>query len=262
MTGALVKLEMKGSIAVLRLNAPDRLNALSLDLLTELRSVLRATAEDADVRCLVVTGEGRGFCAGADLNEAGSDPDQSVLETVYHPILRRLRDFPVPIVAAVNGPAVGAGMSLALMADILIASENAYFQQAFRNIGLVPDCGATWLLPRAIGRPRANLMSLTGERVTATTALDWGMAAEVVAHDNLLPRAIEIANMIASGPSNALRRTRELYWRTYDTCFEEQIALEDLMQREAVASGDFREGVEAFINKRPPSFLPRSGTMR
>jgi 2-(1,2-epoxy-1,2-dihydrophenyl)acetyl-CoA isomerase len=176
------------------------------------------------------------------------------LETIFHPFIRRLRDLPYPIVTAVNGAAAGAGMSVALMGDLVLCARSAYFLQAFRRIGLVPDCGSTWLLPRLIGRARAIELSLLGERLPAETALAWGLVNRVFDDEALMPETRRLAHDLANGPTVALGLIRRLYWESPENSYEQQLDLECRMQRTAGASEDFREGVTAFLEKRPAKF--------
>ena len=170
------------------------------------------------------------------------------------PFIRRLRDLPYPIVTAVNGPAAGAGMSLALLGDLILCARSAYFLQAFRRIGLVPDCGSTWLLPRLVGRARAIELSLLGERLPAETALAWGLVNRVFDDEALMGEAMRLARELAAGPTVALGMIRRLYWESQQNSFEQQLDLECRSQRLAGASDDFREGVKAFLEKRPANF--------
>jgi 2-(1,2-epoxy-1,2-dihydrophenyl)acetyl-CoA isomerase len=257
-----VSLDISGNVATIRLDHPEVLNALSIEMIGGLDEALDAVeAANPAVRCLVVTGAGRSFCSGANLRgigsgerTAGSRPDAGkILEAAYHPLLRRFRDLSVPIVTAVNGPAAGAGMSLALLGDLVLCARSAYFLQAFRRIGLVPDCGSTWLLPRLIGRARALELSLLGEKLQAETALAWGLVTRVYDDEALLPEALRLAQDLAAGPV-ALGLIRRLYWESTENSFEEQIDLECRMQRIAGASSDFKEGVTAFLEKRPAKF--------
>jgi 2-(1,2-epoxy-1,2-dihydrophenyl)acetyl-CoA isomerase len=208
------------------------------------------------VRCVIITGAGRGFCAGANLQPAAGERADAgmLLETVFHPFLRRLRELAVPLVTAVNGAAAGVGMSFALMGDLVLCGRSAYFLQAFRRIGLVPDGGSTWLLPRLIGKARATELSLLGERLPADKALEWGLVNRVFADDELMEKAREMGRELASGPTVALGLIRQLYWESPDNTYEQQLNLERQMQRKAGASADFKEGVQAFRQKRPAKF--------
>ena len=254
-----VNLDIAGNVATVRLNHPEVLNALSLDMIDGINQALDAVlAATLAVRCLVVTGAGRSFSSGANLqgrNDPGKRLDAGkTLETAFHPMLRRFRDLPFPLVTAVNGAAAGAGMSLALTGDIILCARSAYFLQAFRRIGLVPDCGSTWLLPRLVGRARALELSLLGEKLPAETALAWGLVTRVHDDEALLPEAQKLAGDLANGPTVALSMIRRLYWASEENSFEQQIDLECQMQRKAGDTSDFKEGVSAFLEKRPAQF--------
>jgi len=252
------RVEVDGTIAVLSLNHPEVLNALSPELLAGVSDALDWIAKpERSIRCLVLTGSGRAFSAGANLQGRDGPLPRGAghaLETQHHPVLRRLRDVPFPFITAVNGPAAGAGMSIALMGDLILCARSAYFLQAFRRIGLVPDCGATWLLPRLIGRARAMELSLLGERLPAETALTWGLVNRVYDDEALMPEARRLAHELAAGPTIALGLIRRLYWESPDNTYEQQLDLECRMQRVAGASADFKEGVKAFLEKRPAKF--------
>jgi 2-(1,2-epoxy-1,2-dihydrophenyl)acetyl-CoA isomerase len=257
-----IKIEFKNNIALLTLNHPEALNAVSLQMIRELNRVLDEIEDPANgARCLLITGEGRGFCAGANLSDPekrmGSAQDLDLgdgLEKWYNPFLIRLRDLPMPIVTAVNGPAAGVGMSFALMGDIVLAARSAFFLQAFRRIGLIPDGGATFILPRKIGFSRAMELSLLGERLPAEKALEWGMINRVYEDDQLMLAADKLAAELAEGPTEALRLIRQAYWKSIDNTYEEQLRLERTLQRQAGQTNDFREGVSAFLEKRPAKF--------
>lgn len=254
-------LEIDGTVAILAMNHPQVLNALSVEMLKGMGDALDALGRSSpSPRCLVITGSGRAFSSGANLQGRGNDGPEMpggaghLLETQYHPFLRRLRELPYPIVTAVNGPAAGAGMSIALMGDLVLCARSAYFLQAFRRIGLVPDCGATWLLPRLIGRARAVELSLLGERLPAETALAWGLVNRVFDDAALMSEARRLAHELAAGPTIALGLIRRLYWESEENSYEQQLDLECRMQRRAGNSADFREGVRAFLEKRPAKF--------
>ena len=263
-----IRLDIEASVATIRFNHEEVLNALSVEMLGGLGEALDVVeAADSGVRCLILTGVGRAFCAGANLqtrregaaDAAGAPAPKAAaagatLETVYHPVLRRLRALHCPIVTAVNGLAAGAGMSFALMGDMILAARSAYFLQAFRRIGLVPDCGSTWLLPRRIGTARALELSLLGEKLPAETALAWGLVNRVFDDATLGDEALAIARNLASGPTVALGLIRDLYWRSTENSFEDQLNLECSSQRIAGRTADFKEGVKAFLEKRPAQF--------
>jgi 2-(1,2-epoxy-1,2-dihydrophenyl)acetyl-CoA isomerase len=253
------RLQVDGAVAILTLNHPEVLNAVSPEMLKGMNDALDTLAGTTPrIRCLVITGSGRAFSTGANLQGRGNAPRKSgagrTLETLWHPLLQRLRDLPCPLVTAVNGPAAGAGMSLALMGDLILCARSAYFLQAFRRIGLVPDCGSTWLLPRLIGRARAMELSLLGERLPAETALAWGLVNRVFADDALMGEARCLAQELAAGPTVALGLMRRLYWQSAENSFEQQLDLECRSQQSAGATEDFREGVQAFLEKRPAKF--------
>jgi 2-(1,2-epoxy-1,2-dihydrophenyl)acetyl-CoA isomerase len=256
-----VTVEIDGNVAVMRMNDPDVLNALSVEMVKGMMDAFDALAAgDAQIRCLVLTGTGRAFTTGANLQGRGDNKALMrgaghTLETIYHPFIRRLRDLPYPIVTAVNGPAAGAGMSVALMGDLVLCARSAYFLQAFRRIGLVPDCGSTWLLPRLVGRARAVELSLLGERLPAETALAWGLVNRVYDDGDLMNEALKFARELASGPTVALGMIRRLYWESPENSYEQQLDLECRMQRGAGTTSDFREGVAAFLEKRPAKFV-------
>ena len=256
-----VTLDFDGPVAILKLDHPEVMNAVSMDMLGGLGEALDAVDDRRnEVRCLVLTGAGRAFCAGANLQgrdnqKPGSRSNAGVtLETGYHPFLRRLRNLHCPIVTSVNGAAAGAGMSFALMGDMILCARSAYFLQAFRRIGLVPDCGSTWLLPRLVGRARSVELSLMGERLPAEKALEWGLVNRVYEDAALMDETMKVAHELADGPTIALSLIRRLYWESSDNSFEDQLDLEQQMQRRAGAAEDFKEGVTAFLEKRPAKF--------
>jgi 2-(1,2-epoxy-1,2-dihydrophenyl)acetyl-CoA isomerase len=253
------KLEIDGQVGILKLNQPEVMNAVSPEMVGGLMKALdEVDRRHGEVRCLILTGEGRGFCAGANLQPAAGAGDRvdagTLLETVFHPFLRRLRELPIPLITAVNGAAAGVGMSFALMGDLVLCARSAYFLQAFRRIGLVPDGGSTWLLPRLIGKARASELSLLGEKLPADKALEWGLVNRVFADDELLGKALEMGRELAAGPTIALGLIRRLYWESPDNTYEEQLNLERQMQRKAGSTADFKEGVRAFLQKRSANF--------
>lgn len=256
-----VTLDFEGPVAILKLDHQEVMNAVSVDMLGGLAEALDEIADkQAEVRCVLLTGAGRAFCTGANLQGRNSEakPGRSnagaVLETGFHPFLRRLRNLHCPIVTAVNGPAAGAGMSFALMGDMILCAKSSYFLQAFRRIGLVPDCGSTWLLPRIIGKARAVELSLMGDKLPAEKALEWGLINRVHEDAVLMEEAMKLAHDLANGPTVALALIRKLYWDSSENSFEEQLNLEFQSQRVAGATSDFKEGVSAFLEKRPAKF--------
>jgi 2-(1,2-epoxy-1,2-dihydrophenyl)acetyl-CoA isomerase len=257
-----IKIDFKNNVARLILNHPETLNAVSLQMIRELNQVLHDIEDSANgARCLLITGEGRGFCAGANLNDPekgiGREGDLDLgagLEKWYNPFFIRLRDLQMPVVTAVNGPAAGVGMSIALMGDLVLAAKSAFFLQAFRRIGLIPDGGATFILPRLIGFSRAMELSLLGERLPAEKALQWGLINRVYEDDELMPQALELAEALAGGPTRAMCLIRKAYWKSVDNTYVEQLNVERTLQRQAGQTDDHREGVTAFLEKRPAKF--------
>ena len=259
-------LDFNGSVAILKLDHQEVMNAVSMDMLGGLGEALDAIDDKRDdVRCLVITGAGRAFCTGANLqgrNKTETKPDAkparssagTSLETGFHPFLRRLRQMHCPIITSVNGPAAGAGMSFALMGDLILCAKSSYFLQAFRRIGLVPDCGSTWILPRLIGKARSVELSLLGEKLPAEKALEWGLINRVYDDAALWDETMKLAHDLANGPTIALSLIRKLYWDSSENSFEDQLDLEQRSQRVAGVAEDFKEGVTAFLEKRPAKF--------
>jgi 2-(1,2-epoxy-1,2-dihydrophenyl)acetyl-CoA isomerase len=246
------------AVATITIARPDRLNALSGRTVDELRAAVEE-AGSSGARCLLLTGEGRGFSSGADLASGGGLPEDAgaALEKHFNPLVEALFALPIPVVAAVNGPCAGAGCSLALAADIVVAARSAYFLQAFVNVGLIPDAGATWLLPRLAGRARAMEMMMLGERISAEKALDWGMVSRVVEDEELASEAAALATRLAQGPTLALGLIRKLAREGGQLPLSEALAAERAAQREAGQSEDFGRGVAAFVQKRKPQFEGR-----
>lgn len=262
-----IKVEVTDGVAVITLNDPGTMNAAGLNLAGELSHAFSNIAAGyVSARAIVLTGEGRGFCSGANLAGGGASareldvdgkPDAGrALETVYNPLVTQMRDCPLPVVTAVNGAAAGVGCSLALLGDLIVAGESAYFLQAFRRIGLVPDGGSTYLLPRAIGRARAMEMALLGEKIGAAKALEWGLVNRVVPDADLRATAIELAKELANGPAS-LGAIRKLIWESLDTDWTGQLQAERKAQKIAGKSEDFIEGVSAFLQKRVAAFKGR-----
>ncbi len=261
MTYQRISLDFDGKVAVLKFNHPEVLNAIGAQMLTELRDAVRSIADPAHgARCLLLTGQGRAFCSGANLADDANKPRQSSGDTLrggYHPMLMALRELDMPMVSAVNGAAAGVGMSLAIMADLVCASKNAYFLQAFARIGLIPDGGATFLLPRLIGWGRAMELSLLAEKLPAEKAHEWGLVNRLYDDQaQLMDGAMAIARQLADGPKS-LALIRRAYWESTRNSYEQQLDLEAQIQTQAGKTEDFREGVAAFIGKRPAQFKGR-----
>ena len=253
----------RGGELRITLDRPDSMNAWNTQFGDELKAVVEGAATDPEVRAVTITGAGRAFSSGADL-KAGFDPTPeghpdvlTPLTELYHPIIAGLRRMPKPVLAAVNGPAVGIGASLAFAADIAIARESAYFSLAFVNIGLVPDGGSSLFVPERAGFARATAMAMLGERVPAPQALEWGLITKVVADDDFEAAVDELAAKLASGPTRAYAGIKRQLNAWAFARMDEQLDLEASIQQESAASGDFVEGVQAFLEKRPAAFEGR-----
>jgi 2-(1,2-epoxy-1,2-dihydrophenyl)acetyl-CoA isomerase len=247
----------------IELNRPDRMNAWDRQLGVELLSAIEEATDDEGVRTVTITGTGRAFSAGADL-KAGFEPSpqghpdvESRLREIYHPIIAGIRRMPKPVLAAVNGPAAGIGCSLALACDLIVARESAYLMLAFVNIALVPDGGSSLLVPSRVGFARAAEMAMLGERVPARQALDWGLINRVVADDEFEAEVDALAERLATGPTTSYAGTKRQLNAWVYSRMDEQLALEASIQQEAAASGDFAEGVQAFLERRPARFSGR-----
>jgi len=238
------------------LNRPERLNALNVEMAAALDAVLDEAAADKTCRAILLTGAGRGFCAGQDLTEiVGASPaDLERLLEHYHPLILKIRALSIPVVCAVNGVAAGAGANLALACDIVLAARSATFVQAFTRIGLVPDCGGTWFLPRLVGTARARALAFLAEPLPAETAAEWGLVWRMTEDERLLPEAEALAARLASQASNALALTKRALDATGENTLAQQLDLEGELQRQAGAHPDHAEGVRAFLEKRPAAF--------
>jgi 2-(1,2-epoxy-1,2-dihydrophenyl)acetyl-CoA isomerase len=253
-----------GAVRLLTLNRPAALNSFTAELHAALLAGLDAAALDTSVRAVVVTGAGRGFCAGQDLNDPAmvAAPGEAidvgaVIERFYRPLALRLRSMPVPVVAAVNGVAAGAGANVAFCCDIVLAARSASFIQAFSKIGLVPDCGGTWLLPRLVGRARALGLALLGDKLPAEEAVRMGLIWQCVDDAVLMDSALALAQRLAALPSRALAETRRGLDAASTLDLGDALALEANLQHQLGHAHDFGEGVEAFRNKRAPHFTDR-----
>lgn len=251
-----IRLEQSpAAVATLTLNRPDSLNALNAAMVDELREAVESLP-GSGARCLLLTGEGRGFSSGADLASGGGLPSDAgmALEKHFNPLVEALFALPMPVVAAVNGPCAGAGCSLALAADIVIAGQSAYFLQAFVNIGLIPDAGATWLLPRLAGRARAMEMMMLGERIPAAQAAEWGLISRVVPDEDLAVEGAALAARLASGPTVAYGLIRRLAREGAHLPLGDALAAERIAQRDAGSTADFKGAVISFLQKQKPTF--------
>jgi 2-(1,2-epoxy-1,2-dihydrophenyl)acetyl-CoA isomerase len=247
-------------LLTITLNRPDRLNAFTTEMLEVFNQVLQNAADDDSVRAVLITGSGRGFCAGQDLNDravapGGAPPDLGEsLEERYNPAVRTMRTMPKPVVVAVNGVAAGAGANLALAGDLIYAARSARFIQSFAKIGLVPDSGGTYFLPRKIGTARALGLALLGDALTAEQAAAWGLIWDVVDDADLPATAADVASSLAAGPTAGFAKIKQAINSSLDNPLDAQLDLERDLQRAAGNSHDYAEGVAAFLAKRPPMF--------
>jgi 2-(1,2-epoxy-1,2-dihydrophenyl)acetyl-CoA isomerase len=255
-----VRWEQSGDVGRITLNRPDSLNAWTAQLGRDLKQAITVDAADRSVRAVLVTGAGRGFSSGADL-KAGFDaaddgfPDiRKELDELYHPIIAGVRRLEKPVVAAVNGPAVGIGASLAFACDLVLAAQSAFFGLAFVNIGLMPDGGSTLFVPAAVGKARAFQMALLGERVPADRALDWGLVNQVFPDDRLMDEADKLVERLAGGPTRSYASSKRALNRMLYPDLDGQLGLEAELQHALARTRDFQEGVTAFVEKRQPAF--------
>jgi len=259
-----VNVSVADGTARVELNRPEALNAWNAQFGEDLLAALRGVTEDEAVRAVVLTGAGRGFSSGADLKDISTDTTPegrpNVYKTLterYHPIMHAIREMPKPVIAAVNGPAVGIGCSLALCCDLIVAAESAYFLLAFVNIGLVPDGGSSLFLPTRIGMARASELSMLGERLPAAKALEWGLINRVVADEQLEQEVLALAARMAAGPTRSYAGSKRQLNNWLYARMEEQLELEATIQQEMAGSDDFVEGAMAFVQKRPARFTGR-----
>lgn len=249
---------VRSSVLHATLNRPDKLNAFNDEMHGALRAALERARDDSGIRAILITGAGRGFCAGQDLGDR--DPSKGradlghTIETFYNPLLRLMRSIEKPIICAVNGVAAGAGANIAFACDIVLAARSAKFVEAFAKIGLVPDSGGTWWLPRILGEPRAKALALTGEPVTAEQAATWGLIWRAVDDEALQEEARELAERLAAGPTLGLGLTKRLIQEAATADLDTQLDAERDAQRQAGFSDDYAEGVAAFLQKRTPAF--------
>jgi len=255
-----VRLGVADGVATLTLNRPDRLNSFTTAMHGEVRVALDEVVGNPAVRCLVLTGAGRGFCAGQDLSDRAVAPGEmpvdlgASIENYYKPLLMRLRGLDMPTICAVNGVAAGAGANIPFACDLVFAAKSASFIQSFSKIGLVPDCGGTWWLPRLIGPARAMGLALLGDKLTAAQAEEWGLIWRALDDDELMPTVIAVAKQLAAGPTRGYVRTRQAMEGALQLPLSAALDAERDYQRELGASADYREGVAAFLEKRAPRF--------
>lgn len=252
---ATIETSVSQNVGTITLNRPDRLNALTPDMAGEIVDALFAMP-GLGARAVILNGAGKGFCSGTDLQMEGGLPEDlgELLEDHYNPAMEKIMASPLPMVAAVHGACAGIGCSLALACDFVVAARSAYFLQAFINIGLVPDGGATWMLPRLVGRARAVEMMMLGDRISAEKAEDWGMIYRAVDNEALAAEALSLAQRLGNGPTVALGLLRTGMAAALESNFPQALTMERRHQRDAGRSADFAEGVQAFLAKRPAKF--------
>lgn len=256
----MIQTTLSNGIFTITLNRPDKLNSFIFEMANQLKEALHRAESDDEVRCVLLTGEGRAFCAGQDLAEAtevSNDPDRDLSEIVHHtyiPIIKGIRKLEKPVVCAVNGTAAGAGANIALACDIVIASEEASFIQSFSQIGLIPDSGGTYILPRLIGLARATALTFLGEKVSAKEAVEMGLIWKAYPADKYMDEAKAIASKLAKMPTKGFGLTKRGFNAGFSNSLEEQMKLEAKLQAEAGQTHDYNEGVKAFIEKRKPEF--------
>ncbi|MFC7049130.1 2-(1,2-epoxy-1,2-dihydrophenyl)acetyl-CoA isomerase PaaG [Emcibacter nanhaiensis] len=252
-----IEFEINDGLAVLTLNRPDSLNSFNKQMHEEMQQALDILTEAEGLRCVLLTGNGRGFCAGQDLSDAavlpGGDLGESI-ENYYNPMIRKISALPVPVICAVNGVAAGAGANIAFACDIVLAAKSAKFIQAFCKIGLVPDSGGTYMLPRLVGHARAMGLALLGDAVGAEQAENWGMIWKAVDDEALREEALKLAQNLATQPTKGLGLIKKALQASLGNDLDSQLEMEKAFQREAGYSDDYREGVEAFLEKRKPEF--------
>lgn len=253
-----ILLTIADSVATITLNRPDKFNAFNRTMALQLHQALDYCAANNAIRAILLTGSGKAFCAGQDLAEV-VDPNgpgmNRILNEHFNPIIQRIVDMPKPIVCAVNGVAAGAGANIALVCDVVIAAQGASFIQAFTKIGLIPDSGGTYTLPKLIGYQRASALMLLGDKVTATQAEHMGMVYKVYEDEQLHTTAVAMAQQLAAMPTMAIAYTKQALQAGVSNTITEQLHTEDVLQQQAAATQDFKEGVTAFIEKRKPIFV-------
>lgn len=249
--------EIKGHIAILRLNRPEKFNSFNREMALALQKALDETGADKNIRAVLITGTGKAFCAGQDISELTSDNPvgiNKILSEHYNPIVRRIRQLEKPVIAAVNGVAAGAGANMALCCDVVLAASNASFIQAFSKIGLIPDSGGTFFLPRLVGWQKASAIMMLGDKISPEQAERMGMIYKVLPAETFLEDSINLAHELAGLPTRGLAFTKMALNQSMQQSWEQQLATEDELQQKAANTHDYREGITAFLEKRPPQF--------
>jgi len=251
-----------GKLKIAYLNQPETMNALTKPSLGDLKDFIKECSDDPTVRCVAISGRGRAFCSGQNLDDAfvqGNDHhDDDIIRRIvtdyYNPLVLEITRCKKPVVALVNGPAVGAGAMLALICDFVLANNKAYFSQAFSNIGLIPDTGGTYFLPKLLGRQLANYLAFTGKKLSAEESKSYGLVAEVFTEEEFNSKSMEILEKVSNMPTVGLKLTKKAFANSYNNTLKEQLELEGDLQQEAAETEDFKEGVQAFLQKRKPEY--------
>lgn len=250
-----------GKIQIAYLNQPESFNSLNKTLLTELRTFIELSNQEENVRCIAISGRGKAFCSGQNLKDAlalEQQGDNKVIQTMvtdfYNPLVVTISESRKPVISLVNGPAVGAGAMLALICDLCLATESSYFSQAFVNIGLIPDTGGTYWLPKLLGRQQANYLAFTGKKLSAADAHGMGLIADIFPDADFSARSFEVLKQIANQPTEAIALTKQAFNASYSNSLQKQLEMEGELQQAAAETEDFKEGVAAFLQKRKPSY--------
>ena len=253
-----------GKLQIAYLNQPETYNSLNKIVLRELKQFVHDCSHSESVRCVAISGRGKAFCSGQNLKDAMSmsDPEeeriiQRMVIDYYNPLVKEIANCRKPVISLVNGPAVGAGAMLALICDISLATQSSYFSQAFVNIGLIPDTGGTYWLPKLLGRQQANYLAFTGKKISATEAKQIGLIADVFEDENFAVNAMGVLEQISNLPTKAIALTKKAFNESYDNSLSKQLDVEGILQQEAAETEDFREGVTAFLEKRKPNYRGR-----
>ena len=256
-----IEVHLEGKLQIAYLSQPETFNSLNKILLKELRTFVHEASKNPEVRCIAISGRGKAFCSGQNLKEAlslGNAEDDRIIQRIvidyYNPLVKEIAHAKKPVVSLVNGAAVGAGAMLALICDISLATESSYFSQAFVNIGLIPDTGGTYWLPKLLGRQQANYLAFTGKKISATEAKNMGLIADVFPDDNFMESAMEVLTTLSNLPTKAISLTKKAFNESYENNLSQQLDLEGILQQEAAESADFMEGVAAFLDKRKPNY--------
>lgn len=256
-----IESHLDGKLQIAYLNDEKTYNSLNKTILSELRTFVHNGSRDETVRCLAISGRGKAFCSGQNLKDAmsfGDSDEERVIQRIvidyYNPLVKEIANARKPVISLVNGPAVGAGAMLALICDFTLATESSYFSQAFVNIGLIPDTGGTYWLPKLLGRQQANYLAFTGKKLSATEAKNLGLIADIFEDENFAVNAMEVLTQLSNSPTKAISLTKKAFNESYDNTLNQQLDVESILQQTAAESEDFMEGVSAFLEKRTPEY--------